>query len=141
MGSTMFTSIFCLVTLTILSKFLGHMKEESLPIINLTRTYRFTNKKYSKKSETFFVTKWVTIFFTKAQNFTHFPPHDFHEVLPAGHAYTQEGITYNVFVLQHQQDFIGVIDPASEKNQTENALCFERSLTSTTMQIYGIFSP
>ena len=27
-----------------------------------TKSNRFTNKKYSKKAETFFVTKWVTIF-------------------------------------------------------------------------------
>ena len=45
-------------------------------------------------------------FFKKAQNFMHFLPHDFREILPAGHVYAQEGITYVILVLQHQQYFI-----------------------------------
>ena len=57
-------------------------------------------------AETFFVTKWVTIFLKKAPNFMHFPPRDFCEILPAGHVYAQEGITYVILVLQHQQYFI-----------------------------------
>ena len=54
-------------------KLLGNMKEGSLPIINLTRTNRFTNKKHSKKAQTFFVRKWVTIFFYKSSKFHALP--------------------------------------------------------------------
>ena len=47
------------------------------PIINLAWTNSFTDEKYSKKGCSFFVTKRLTTFFVKAQNFMQFPPHDF----------------------------------------------------------------
>ena len=48
-----------------------------------------------------------------------FPPHDFHQIFPAGHAYTHHWLMkelhYDILVFQHYLHHIFVIDIASKK--------------------------
>ena len=46
-----------------------------------------------------------------------FPPHDFHQIFPAGHAYTHERIIYDILVFQHQRHFIKSSPLTSSQNQ------------------------
>ena len=56
-------------------------------------------RKIFHKGWNMFCHKTAIFFFCwKVQNFMQFPPHDFHQIFPAGHAYTHEGIAYNILV-------------------------------------------
>ena len=45
-------------------------------------------------------------FSSKAQNFMQFPPYDFHQNFPDGHAHIYEGITYDILAFYYQLHFI-----------------------------------
>ena len=62
-----------------------------------------------------------------------FPPHDSHPIFQASHAYTPEGITYDILVFQHQLNFIISLSltlPTMKFTLTSPTMKFTRNMHS-----------